>query len=47
LDLIVRSVKRTGACCRVLDSEKPIILRAGGLKRVVPGEVVIVLPHQR
>lgn len=46
MDLIVTSVKGTGARCRILDSGKPIVLRAVGLKSVVPGEIVTVFTDQ-
>ena len=47
LDLVVASVKQTAARCRILPSQEPITLRASGLWRVVPGEIVTVHARKR
>ena len=47
LNLIVVSLKRTAARCRVLDGRDKITLRATGLWRVVPGEIITVRPRKR
>ena len=47
LNLVVLSVKQTAARCRVLETQEPITLRAGGLWRVAPGEIVTVQPRKR
>ena len=41
------SLKQTAARCRVLDTTEPVTLRATGLWRVVPGEIVTVQPRKR
>jgi len=47
LDLVVVSVKETAARCRVVETSEAITLRASGLWRVVPGEIVTVQPRKR
>ncbi len=47
LNLIVASLKQTAARCRVLETAEPLTLRATGLWRVVPGEILTVQPRKR
>ena len=47
LSLIVASLKQTAARCRVLQTAERVTLRATGLWRVVPGEIVTVQPRKR
>ena len=46
-ELIVLSVKRTAARCRLLGSDQIVTLRAGRLWQVVPGEIAVVKPHKQ
>jgi hypothetical protein len=46
-DLIVLSLKQTAARCRAILTQEPITLRARGLWRVTPGEIVTVRPRKR
>ena len=46
LNLIVGSLKRTAARYRVPEGQENITLRAAGLWRVVPGEIVTVQPRK-
>ena len=41
------SLKQTAARCRVLETSEPITLRASGLWRVFPGEIITVQPRKR
>jgi Tetratricopeptide repeat len=47
INLIVASLKQTAARCRVLATAEPVTLRAAGLWRVVPGEILTVQPRKR
>jgi hypothetical protein len=47
VQLIVASVKQTAARCRMLESGERVTLRAPGLWRVVPGEILTVRPRKR
>jgi hypothetical protein len=47
LNLVVVSVKQSAARCRVLETSEPITLRATGLWRVAPGEILTVQSRKR
>jgi hypothetical protein len=46
LELIVLSVKRKSAPCRLRGSTHTLTLRAGRLWDVVPGEIAVVRPRK-
>lgn len=47
INLIVASLKPTAARCRILETAEPVTLRATGLWRVAPGEILAVQPRKR
>ena len=47
IELAALSVKQTTARCRVLGSEKTILLRAGSVWEIVPGEIALVHPRKQ
>jgi len=46
IDLVIDAVKERAAQCRVLGSERRIILRAGTIERIAPGEIARVDPEK-
>jgi hypothetical protein len=47
VELVVFSVKKRAARCRLLESEGAVTLRAAGWSKLVPGEVAKIMPHKR
>ncbi len=47
VELVVLAVKQRAARCRLLGSERVITLRAGSLRRLIPGQVATVQPHKQ
>jgi len=47
VELVVLSVKQRAARCRLLGSDQSVMLRAGRLWTVVPGEIAVVRPRKQ
>jgi hypothetical protein len=47
IELVALSVKQTAARCRVLGSEKTVMLRTGSIWETVPGEIALVGPRRQ